>query len=64
VIEARRRRMNAALRMPPPRAAALIVAGIERRRPRILVGGDARFAALLERLAPLGYWRVLRRYFV
>ena len=64
VIEARRRRIDAALRMPPPRAADIIVAGIERRRARILVGADAHVAALLERLAPIGYWRVLRRHFV
>lgn len=49
------------LRMPPERAGEIIVAAIERRRPRVLVGNDARFAALLERLAPVGYWKLLSR---
>ena len=64
VIDARRRRIEAALRMPPARAAEAIVEGVRRRRARILVGADARVAALLERLAPIGYWRLLRRHFV
>jgi short-subunit dehydrogenase len=50
------------LRMDPDRAAAAIVGAIERRRPRLLVGADARAAALLERVLPVGYWRVLRWY--
>jgi len=47
------------LRMPPERAAEIIVRGVEKRRPRILVGRDALMISLLERLAPVGYWRVL-----
>ncbi len=47
------------LRMPPPRAGEIIVAGIERDRARVLVGGDAVVIAWLERLAPVGYWRWL-----
>lgn len=34
---------------------------VERRRERILVGGDAVFVALLERLWPVHYWRVMSR---
>jgi NAD(P)-dependent dehydrogenase (short-subunit alcohol dehydrogenase family) len=49
------------LRMPPERAGEIIVRGIEQRKARILVGSDARFVALLERLAPVGYWNILRR---
>jgi NAD(P)-dependent dehydrogenase (short-subunit alcohol dehydrogenase family) len=49
------------LRMPPERAGEIIAHGIERRQPRILVGGDAKFVALLERLAPVAYWNILRR---
>jgi short-subunit dehydrogenase len=60
-VEERRHRIEASLRMPPLRAAAIIVRGIERRRPRILVGADARIAAALERLAPVSYWRLIRR---
>ncbi|MBV9890742.1 MAG: SDR family NAD(P)-dependent oxidoreductase [Rhizobacter sp.] len=49
------------LRMPPERAGEIIVRAIERRRARVLVGADAVVVALLERIAPVGYWRVLRR---
>jgi NAD(P)-dependent dehydrogenase (short-subunit alcohol dehydrogenase family) len=49
------------LRMPPERAGEIIARGIELRQPRILVGGDAKFVALLERLAPVTYWNILRR---
>lgn len=48
------------LRMPPARAGEIVVRGIERRRPRIVVGIDAKVAALLERMAPVGYWKLLR----
>jgi NAD(P)-dependent dehydrogenase (short-subunit alcohol dehydrogenase family) len=47
------------LRMPPEKAGEIIVRGVEMRRPRILVGRDALMISLLERLAPVGYWRVL-----
>jgi len=57
-MEARFERL---LKMPPERAGEIIVRGIERRRPRIIVGSDASFAALLERLMPVAYWKVLRR---
>jgi hypothetical protein len=47
--------------MPPERAGEIIARGIEQRRARILVGSDAKFAALLERLAPVGYWNLLKK---
>jgi len=47
------------LRMPPEKAGEIIVSGVERRRARILVGRDAAIIALIERLAPVSYWRVL-----
>jgi NADP-dependent 3-hydroxy acid dehydrogenase YdfG len=49
------------LRMPPATAAEIIARGIERRQARILVGNDARFVSLLERLAPVNYWRILKK---
>jgi NAD(P)-dependent dehydrogenase (short-subunit alcohol dehydrogenase family) len=49
------------LRMPPETAGEIIVRGIERRAPRILVGNDARFVSFLERLAPVAYWRILKK---
>jgi NAD(P)-dependent dehydrogenase (short-subunit alcohol dehydrogenase family) len=51
----------AMLRMPPQQAGEIIVRGIERRQPRILVGNDAKIVALLERFAPVGYWNLLRK---
>jgi NAD(P)-dependent dehydrogenase (short-subunit alcohol dehydrogenase family) len=50
-----------ALRMPPEVAAEIIVKGIERRSPRVLVGNDAKFLAFLERLAPTSYWKIFSR---
>jgi len=49
------------LRMPPDRCAWIILDGVARRRARILVGADARIAALLERLMPVSHGRVLDR---
>lgn len=42
-------------------AGEIIVRGIERRQARILVGAEARLAALLERLSPVHYWKLLRK---
>jgi len=45
-----------------PQAAALrIIAGIERNAPRILIGSDARFMDLLQRLRPATYWAPIAR---
>jgi short-subunit dehydrogenase len=50
------------LTMSPDEAAAIIVRGIERRKSRILVGKDARFAAAAERLAPVSYGKLLKAF--
>lgn len=47
------------LRLPPAKAAEIIIKGIERDKPRIIVGNDARILAFLERLLPVNYWRLL-----
>ncbi|MDN3918960.1 SDR family NAD(P)-dependent oxidoreductase [Roseateles violae] len=60
-IRERLARVERLLRMPPARAAEIIVRGIEGGRDRVIVGADARVAALLERLFPVHYWRVLGR---
>jgi NAD(P)-dependent dehydrogenase (short-subunit alcohol dehydrogenase family) len=57
----RRARLERLLKMPPERAGEIIVSGVEARRARILVGGDAKIAALVARLAPVNYWRLLQR---
>jgi len=62
-VERRRSAADKKLRMAPDRAGEIIVRAVERRRARVLVGGDAVVVALLERFAPVGYWRVLRRAF-
>jgi NADP-dependent 3-hydroxy acid dehydrogenase YdfG len=49
------------LRMAPETAGEIIARGIERRQARILVGNDARFVSLLERLSPVNYWRILKK---
>ena len=51
-----------ALRMPPEAAGEIIVKGIERRSPRVLVGNDAKFLAFLERVAPNSYWKIFSRF--
>ena len=56
-----RDRFQKFLVMPPERAGEIIVSGMERGRPRILVGRDAKGAALIERLAPVSYWKHLQR---
>ena len=40
----------------PAAAAVRIIEGIERNRPRILIGSDARFLDLVQRLRPSTYW--------
>jgi len=60
-LEAQKQRFEKFLRMPPEKAGEIIVGGVEKERPRVLVGGDARFMALVERLAPVGYWKFLGR---
>jgi NAD(P)-dependent dehydrogenase (short-subunit alcohol dehydrogenase family) len=49
------------LTMPPERAGEIIVAGMERGKPRVLVGSDCKGAALIQRIAPVSYWKHLRR---
>ncbi|MGY1915405.1 SDR family NAD(P)-dependent oxidoreductase [Blastococcus sp. SYSU DS0973] len=49
------------LRMPPEDAAAQIVAAIERRRPRLLIGWTAKVPDVLVRLVPGSYWRLIAR---
>lgn len=60
-IERGRTAAQRLLRMPPDLAGEIIVRGIERRRARILVGGDARLVALLERLSPVSHWNLIKK---
>jgi NAD(P)-dependent dehydrogenase (short-subunit alcohol dehydrogenase family) len=59
--EVRRKALEALLRMKPEDAGEIIVRGVENRRVRVLVGADARRVALIERLMPVKYWKMIRR---
>jgi NAD(P)-dependent dehydrogenase (short-subunit alcohol dehydrogenase family) len=60
-LEEQTKRFEKFLKMPPERAGETIVSGVERRRPRVVVGNDAKFMALVERIAPVSYWKFLGR---
>jgi short-subunit dehydrogenase len=49
------------LTMPPETAAAQIMAAIEQRRPRLLIGWSAKVPDVLVRLMPGSYWRLIAR---
>ena len=59
VGEERRRFNQQFLRMNPKRAAARILKGLLRREKRIVVGYDASYLTLAQRLLPVSYLRVL-----
>jgi short-subunit dehydrogenase len=50
-------------RTSPAAAAQRIVRGIERNEPRILIGADARYLDIIQRLMPATYWALLARAF-
>jgi NAD(P)-dependent dehydrogenase (short-subunit alcohol dehydrogenase family) len=52
-------RFSRLLKMPPEQAGEIIVAGVEKDRPRIIVGSDAKLASLVERLFPVSYWKFI-----
>ena len=54
-------RFDAVAKTTPAAAALRIIEGIEKNAPRILIGNDARFMDLLQRLRPGTYWAVLAR---
>jgi short-subunit dehydrogenase len=54
-------RFDAVARTTPQAAALRIIQGIEKNQPRILIGNDARFMDLLQRLRPGTYWAVMAR---
>ena len=61
VINQKRALQEKSLRMPPEKAGEIIVKGIERGRSRILVGADATVLSWLERVAPVGYWKIMKK---
>ncbi|WP_027660366.1 SDR family NAD(P)-dependent oxidoreductase [Salinispora fenicalii] len=58
--EVGRRQFDRLLSIPPARAAEVILRGVERRRPRVLIGWSAKLPDLIARIAPGSYGRLLR----
>jgi len=56
-------RFHRITRTDPELAAAKILRAVERRRSRVLIGPDAYFVEILQRLRPTGYWPTLARQF-
>ncbi len=62
-IMEKRKSFDSFLRMAPEAAGETIVRGVENRKLRIVVGSDAKWASLIERLMPVTYWSFLGRRF-
>lgn len=60
-IDQKQKEMAKLLRLPPEKAGETIVRGIEKGKARIIVGWDAKLIALIERVAPVHYGRVLKQ---
>jgi short-subunit dehydrogenase len=60
-IERERLNFGKLLALDPASAAEQIAVAIERRAPRVLVGKDAKAAALVQRLFPVTYWKHVAR---
>lgn len=60
-VARRRSAFKKLLKLPAEVAGEVIVRGIERRKPRVLVGSDARVIATVERIAPVSHWKLLGR---
>jgi len=60
-IARRRAAFDKFLRLSPAVAGETIVRGMEARKPRVIVGNDAVALSVLERVAPVSYWKVLGR---
>ena len=54
-----RKQFSKLLTMPPEKAASQIVAAIEKRRPRLLIGWSAKVPDVLVRLVPGSYWKLI-----
>lgn len=47
------------LRMSAEKAGEIIVKGIEKGKGRIIVGSDAKLLSVMERVMPVGYWKLI-----
>jgi NAD(P)-dependent dehydrogenase (short-subunit alcohol dehydrogenase family) len=57
------RRFERLAHTTPERAGDVVIDGVLRNAPRILIGYDARLVTILQRLFPVTYWRLVRRQF-
>ena len=57
----RMQKFNAFLTIEPADAAREILDGVEKRRPRVLIGADGRRGDRLQRLMPGRYWKIMKR---
>jgi short-subunit dehydrogenase len=60
-VQRERANWRSLLALAPEKAAATIAAAIERRDARVLVGQDAKGAAIVQRLFPVTYWKHVAR---
>jgi short-subunit dehydrogenase len=60
-VDRERANWRSLLALAPDQAAETIAHAIERRDPRVLVGNDAKGAALVQRLFPVTYWKHVAR---
>ena len=60
--ERQQAQMGKLLRLSPEQAGESIINGVERGQARILVGKDAKLMAFLERLAPVGYMKIIQKF--
>ncbi|MEO5687822.1 MAG: SDR family NAD(P)-dependent oxidoreductase [Burkholderiaceae bacterium] len=60
-VERERANWRSLLALDPARAAEIIAAAIARRAPRVLVGSDAKGAAIVQWLFPVTYWKHVAR---
>lgn len=59
--EAQKARAAKLLKTPPEDAARQIIAAIEKRQPRLLIGRDARMGDRIQRIFPGTYWSKIKR---
>ena len=60
-VQRERANWRSLLALAPEKAAATIAGAIERRDARVLVGQDAKGAAIVQRLFPVTYWKHVAR---
>ena len=60
-VERQVKSFESKLRLSPTLAGEAIVRAAERRRPRAIVGLDAKIAVAAEHFAPVSYWKLLGR---